>query len=305
MTALAPGPLLAHGDGAPLGAELGSTVLLIGLAAGACAAYLTGARRLAAAPEGAAGRSYAWRRWAFCAGAAVVVLALLPPLDPVVDASFPAHMVQHLVLVFVAAPLLALGAPGLPLLLALPARRRRDVAALRSTRVVRRLRGPDVLPAAGLAAFTTVLVVWHLPAVYSLALESEPVHVLEHACFLASAWLLWAPLTAPGRPLDGGRAVLYLFLGGFPMLPLGAVLVMATHALYPAQTGTGPAAVAAQQFAGVIMWVPPTFLTVGVCALVMLRWFAGMERTDPREAPLPPVLPPGLPDRLVHGEVSR
>jgi putative membrane protein len=297
--------LLAHGDPGPLGAQLGSTVLLAGLACGVCAAYLAGARRLAGAPEGSAGRSYAWRRWAFCAGAVVVVGALLPPLDPVVDASFPAHMVQHLVLVFVAAPLLALGAPGLPLLLALPRRPRRTVAALRGARALRPLRGPDALAAAGLAVFTGVLVVWHLPAVYSLALDSDPVHELEHACFLASAWLLWAPLAAPGRPLDGGRAVLYLFLGGFPMLPIGAVLVMATHPLYPAQTGTGPGALAAQQLAGVLMWVPPTFLTVGLCAAVVLRWFARMERTDPREAPLPPALAPALPDRLAHGELSR
>jgi putative membrane protein len=288
------GPVLAHGDDPSVGAQLGSTVLLAGVAAGICAAYLLGVRRLAGAPQGSAGRSWAWRRWAFCAGVAVVVAALLPPLDPVVDASFPAHMVQHLVLVFVAAPLLALGAPGLPLLLALPPRRRRGLAALRGTPAVRWFRGADALPATGLAAFTAVLVVWHLPAVYSVALESEPVHVLEHACFLGSAWLLWAPLTAPGRALDGGRAVLYVFLGGFPMLPLGAVLVMATHPLYPAQTGTGPGAVAAQQLAGVLMWVPPTFLTVALAAFVMLRWFARMERADPGSAPLPPVLPDAL-----------
>jgi putative membrane protein len=281
-----------------------STLLLVGIAAGVCAAYLTGARRLAAAPAGSPGRSWAWRRWAFCAGAAVVVLTLAPPLDPLVDDSFPLHMVQHMVLIFAAAPLLALGAPGLPLLLALPRRWRRRAASLRDRGPVRLVRAtPDLLPAVGLAAFTLVLVVWHLPAVYTAALDAEPVHVAEHLSFLGAAWLLWAPLAAPGRAaLDGGRAVLYVFLGGFPMLPVGAVLVMATRPLYPAQTGTGPGAVAAQQLAGVLMWVPPTFLTVGLAAVVVLRWFARMERADPGGAPLPP---PVLPDALAPRGASR
>jgi cytochrome c oxidase assembly factor CtaG len=286
------------------GAWGADTVLLLGVAVAVCAAYLAGARRLP--PGFRAWRAWGWRRWAFCAGVAVTVLAVLPPVDPVVDDSFVLHMAQHLVLMFVAAPLLALGAPGLPLLLALPPRWRRRVAAARSSGAGRRARAVVGSPVLDLVAFTLVLVGWHLPAVYTAALEHDLLHEAEHACFLLAAWLLWLPLAAPDRALDGGRGTLYVFLGGFPMIAVGAALVMAPRPLYPAQTGTGPGALAAQQLAGVIMWVPPTFLSLLVVSALVLSWFRGMERTSPGDSPLPAPIPPDLPG-LVAGreEVAR
>jgi cytochrome c oxidase assembly factor CtaG len=193
-----------------------------------------------------------------------------------------------------AAPLLALGAPGLPFLLALPHGWRRRVAVLRNSAPGRRVRAVVVSPVFAFVVFTVVVVAWHLPAVYTAALEDDVVHEAEHACFLLAAWLLWVPLAAPDRSLDGGRGVLYVFVGGFPMIGVGAALVMAPWPLYPAQTGTGPGALAAQQMAGVLMWVPPTFLALFVVAALVLFWFRGMERTSPGDAPLPPAIPPDL-----------
>lgn len=272
---------------------LPDTVLLVGVAAAVCAGYLAGARRLP--PGFRTWRAWGWRRWAFCAGVAITVLAVLPPIDPVVDDSFVLHMTQHLVLMFVAAPLLALGAPGLPLLLALPHRWRRRVAAARSSGAGRRARAVLTSPVLGLVLFAVVLVAWHLPSVYTAALEHDAVHVAEHVFFLLAAWLLWLPLAAPDRPLDGGRGTVYVFLGGFPMIGVGAALVMAPRPLYPAQTGNGPGALAAQQMAGVLMWVPPTFLSLFVVAALILSWFRGMERTSPGNCTPPPAIPPDLP----------
>jgi putative membrane protein len=294
--------VLAHE--ATAGARLSDTVLLVGAAAGMCAGYLAGARGLPAGVR--TWRAWGWRRYAFCAGVTVAVLAVLPPLDPVVDESFVLHMTQHLVLMFVAAPLLALGAPGLPLLLALPHRWRRRVAAVRSSGAGRRARAVLGSPVLALVVFAVVVVAWHLPAVYTAALEDDTLHEAEHACFLLAAWLLWLPLASPERTLDGGRGTLYVFLGGFPMIGVGAALVMAPHPIYPEQNGAGPGALAAQQMAGVIMWVPPTFLSLLVVAALVLSWFRGMERTSPGEAPLPSPTPPALPGMPVpREEVAR
>src|SRR3954452_23023798 len=141
--------VLAHE--ATAGARLSDTVLLVGVAAAVCAGYLAGARRL---PSGyRTWRAGGWRRWAVCAGGGATVLPVLPPIDPVVDESFVLHMTQHLVLMFVAAPLLALGAPGLPLLLALPVRWRRRVTAVRSSRAGRQARAVLTAPVTALAVF--------------------------------------------------------------------------------------------------------------------------------------------------------
>ena len=298
MPALAAGYLVtAHRETA--GAQLSDTALLVAAAVAVGAVYWLGLRRLHSRPgrhTGASiGGSWWWRRWCFATGLVVVVTALLPVIDPYVDHSFPLHMTQHLVLMFVAAPLLALGAPGLPLLLALPHRWRRRVAAVRGARTVRQGRAVATLPALCLLASTALLCVWHLPDLYDRALENDSVHVLEHVSFLVSGALLWFPLTTPARALDGGRAVLYVFVSGFPTAALGAILTLAPQPIYPEQTGTGPGALTAQQLAGVLMWIPSTFVAVLLCAALMLLWFRRMERSAPGTAPLPSPEPPPLP----------
>lgn len=298
------GTVFAHA--APGGSQLPETGVLLAAGAAVVVGYLVGSRRLLPArasrqsqhwrsPQWWAWRSWGWRRYAFCAGVVVVVIALFPVIDPVADHSFPLHMVQHIVLMFVAAPLLALGAPGLPFLLALPTGWRRRVAAVRGSRPARRVRALAALPALAVTAYSVILVTWHLPAVYTAALESAPVHIAEHVWFLLAGWLLWTPLTTPSRQLDGGSAVLYLFVSGFPMIGVGAALTMAPRPLYPAQTGTGPGALAAQQLAGVLMWIPPTFVSLGLSAVFLLFWLRRMERAAPGDAPLPSPIPPTLP----------
>ena len=283
------------------GPAVTETVVLVAAAAGVCALYLRGSRSLPTTAEGSpwAWRAWGWRRWAFCTGVAVLVAVLFPPLDPAIDASFPLHMLQHMLLLFVAAPLLALGASGVPLLLALPRPWRRRTARIRSSAGGRAVRRAVASPALGVAAFALVVFVWHVPPVFTAALESDPVHVAEHASFLAVGWLLWTPLAGINRVLEGGRAVLYLFLSGFPMTIIGAGLTLTPRSLYPAQTGTGPGALAAQQVAGSIMWVPSGFLTLGICLAAMLAWLMSMERSAPAGAPLPPPVPPVPPQGRV------
>jgi putative membrane protein len=300
--------MLLASAGEQAGSTRLETTVLLALAAAALTGYIAGARRLRGRSVGFwSWRRGPWRGWAFGAGVVVVVVALLPAIDPVVDESFPLHMVQHMVLMFVAAPLLALGAPGLPFLLALPMTARRTVAAVRSGRRARRARAVLVSPAVGVVGYSAILLVWHLPDVYTAALRSDAVHIAEHVCFLVAGWLLWAPLCGRDRVLEGGRGVLYVFLSGFPMSLLGAILTLADRPLYPAQTGTGAGAVAEQQLAGVLMWIPPTFLALGVCAVLVLFWLRGMEAVSPGTTPLPSAIPPPLPvaDSVVVGATRR
>jgi cytochrome c oxidase assembly factor CtaG len=285
--------VLAHASGTD--SPLIGTAVLVALGAAVLAGYLVGAARLHTPEHFWEWRSWGWRRWAFGAGVLVVVATLLPVIDPYVDDSFPLHMIQHMVLLFVAAPLLALGAPGVPFLLLLPRAARRRVNAVRGAASVRRVRTVTALPAVGVLGYSGVVLIWHLPAVYDAALGSDVVHIAEHACFLAAGWLLWAPLAAPLRRLDGGRGVFYVFLSGFPMSLVGAVLTLAPRPIYPQQTGTGPGALAAQQLAGVLMWIPPTIASLALCAVLILLWFRRMERTAPGTAPLPSPVPPALP----------
>jgi putative membrane protein len=297
--------VLAHASDAA--SPVPGTAMLVALGAAVLAGYLVGAARLRTGGSWAgrfwAWRSWGWRRWAFGAGVLVVVGTLLPAIDPVVDASFPLHMVQHMVLLFVAAPLLALGAPGLPFLLLVPRAWRPRFGAVRGAGPVRRLRAAAALPAVGVLIYSAIVLFWHLPAVYDAALRSDAVHIAEHACFLLAGWLLWAPLAAPVRRLDGGRGVFYVFLSGFPMSLVGAVLTLAPRPIYPEQTRTGAGALAEQQLAGVLMWIPPAIASLGLCAVLILLWFRGMERAAPGTAPLPPPVPPALP--TATGEVPR
>jgi putative membrane protein len=271
------------------GSGTAETVVLVGAAAAAVVAYRVGAARLLAVSPGS---SWRWRRRVFTSGVAVLVLVLLPPLEPLVERSFPTHMAQHIALLLVAAPLLALGTPGLPLLLALPRRWRRPVAALRASAPARRARAVAAVPAVVVAVHAAVVCAWHLPSLYEAALASSAVHVTEHAAFLAVGWWFWSLVTVPADLLDG-RTVLYVVASGLPMNLLGAVLTFAPRPLYPAQTGTGSRALTEQQLAGLLMWVPAALVSLGLCVVLVLLWLRRLERESPSEVPMPP---PSVPD---------
>src|SRR5437764_14188347 len=157
---------------------------------------------------------------AFFGGCAAMLAALNGPLHDLSDYYlFSAHMVQHLVLTLVVAPLLLAGTPGWMLdRLIEPLRRWR----LRRT-VVRALTRP--VPA--LALYAVALVAWHLPGPYNAALETHAWHVVEHLVLLATAVLAWWPVAsaatlAPGLPY--GAQILYLFAFGIPMTVVASMI---------------------------------------------------------------------------------
>ena len=144
------------------------------------------------------------RRWhggrlaAFLGGLAAIYLALASPIEPFAALLLQVHMVQHLLLMMVAPPLLWLGAPLFPLLRGLP----RPSAPTGSPRCcpappLRRLFGRLTHPLRRWLLFVAATWVWHAPPVYDLALRSNGWHYLQHACFLGTALLFWYPVVRP------------------------------------------------------------------------------------------------------------
>jgi putative membrane protein len=295
LTAAVP---VAHAGGAPASNALWQAwslepAVLAGLAV-AAAAYSLGVRRLWHAGPGAPSGP---RAAAFGAGLAVVALALVSPLDTLAEGLFAAHMAQHMLLVMVAGPLLVLGAPGLPLTVALRPRWRRRLGRLRRHPAVGAGRRLLTRPAVAWAVHVGTLWAWHLPAPYQSALGSELVHAAEHASFLGTAWLFWwVVLSRPGRRrLAPGFAVLYLFAAALQGSALGALLTLAPAPLYPLQAAAsapwGLDPLADQQLAGLIMWVPADLVYLGTAGALFMAWLMSLERASPRqEAPARPPL---------------
>lgn len=215
------------------------------------------------------------RTLAFAAGLVAVIAALASPLAWRAEALLSAHMLQHLALTLVAAPLLVLGAP---LSLALQASRppaRARLARLVRSRAIRLVTQPLV----GWGAFAAAMLATHLTGFYDLALRSSAAHAAEHALYVATALLFWLPVLGvnPVRRLHGwlGRTV-YLLVAMTPMSAVSAALIYAERPRYPSYVSAarelGVSALVDQQLAGAYMWVFGSLLMV--TATVAVGWQA-------------------------------
>lgn len=239
------------------------------------------------------GAVYRWRARAFMVGALALGIALVSPLDALGGTLLAAHMAQHLVLVLVAAPALALSAPGAPLLWALsrPHRRelawwwRRTGAVLLPTRVVR---SPLIVG----ALHGAVLWGWHLPRLYEGALRSDLLHLIEHASLVGTALLFWQAVVASGagRGRHAGTGVLACFVVSLTGGLLGALMTFARTPWYPVYDHHTAAwtlsAVADQQLAGLMMWGAGGVVYTAAALTLFGRWLtlAGRGESTTRQA---------------------
>lgn len=200
-------------------------------------------------------------------------------------------MIQHMLLMVVAAPLLLLGAPPRPLLRGLPRswirRVVRPIALFRPFRaLLHLLRQPLV---AG-ALYVFGLYAWHIPALYDAALSDEAVHVVEHAWFLATALLFWSCIIDPEpfrATLPYAARIPYLLLAGAAQNTiLGGLLAFSTRLLYPVYEGRperyGIDAVLDQRVGGAIMWVPGDLIFLAAASASFFLWLAQEERDQLR-----------------------
>jgi putative membrane protein len=212
---------------------------------------------------------------AFAAGWIVLVAALVSPLDALGAYLFSAHMVQHELLMVVAAPLMVLGRPLAAWAWAFsPAQRHAIGRGLR----VRWWAATWTLltdPLAAWALHALALWLWHVPRLFDAALANEGWHALQHACFLGTALLFWwAVLGRDTRSHpNSGFALAYLFTTMLHTSALGALLTLAPTAWYEGYAAStapfGLDPVQDQQLGGLVMWIPGGFAYV-VAGLVMV-----------------------------------
>ena len=151
----------------------------------------------------------------FAAGWFTLCVALVSPLHPLGGVLFSAHMIQHELLMIVAAPLLALGQPMAVFLKALPRAWAHALAAVGNAPAWLRIWRSITNPAVAWVIHAVALWMWHMPYLFDATLDNEWVHAAQHLCFLLSALLFWwAVIHGEDRRLGYGMAVLYLLLGG-------------------------------------------------------------------------------------------
>lgn len=251
--------------------------------------YTVGIRRL----WQRAGRGHVVSGWgvaAFFTGLVLLLVALCSPLDALADTLFSAHMVQHVILIAVAPPLLVLGIPTLPLLWGLPHDARIAIGRAWKASRLGAVGHALLRPIPALVLHTLALWLWHLPGPYATALANPAVHALEHTCFLVTALLVWWVAIRPlgRRPSDTAWALVVLIGTFVSSGALGAILTFADTPWYYAQSvgagAWGLTALEDQQLAGLIMWIPASFAYIIAILAIASRWLH-----DPEGAPAQPV----------------
>ncbi len=218
-----------------------------------------------------------WRgraTWCWGTGVGVVLVASLPVFETLAARSFTGHMVQHLLVIVIAAPLLVAGQPVRLARLSRPGTRRHGVKA-RGFGAAWRHYGALVAP----FAFVVVLFVTHLTSIYDDALHDRWLHEVEHAAYLLSAVAVWAAVLGAGRAAATARigAGFVVIAGG---ALLGMILLSASEPLMPtyaARLGTAKA-LDDQRAAAALMWTAGMLTTLPLLVVALWRWAAREDR---------------------------
>ncbi|HEU0066544.1 MAG TPA: cytochrome c oxidase assembly protein [Sphingomonas sp.] len=224
----------------------------------------------------------------FGLGWLALVAALVSPLHEAGERSFTMHMIEHEMLMIVAAPLLVLGRPMAMMLWAFPGGGRRVLGNVAQALAVPFAQATGCVTATVIQA--AALWLWHAPALFDRALASESWHAVQHLSFVISALLFWTAMLGRGRGQglglareragtashsSGATAALCLFATSIVTGALGALMAVSASPWYAgyARLGMAPfglSPVEDQQLAGAIMWVPGGVVHA-VAALVLVR----------------------------------
>lgn len=244
--------------------------------------YIRGLLRLNSA---ARARLFGGLRYAaFTAGIVTLFSALISPFDTLDDQLFSAHMVQHLVLLMIAPPLLILGRPALACFWAFPLPGRRAIGRVWIRSGLKHAVDLVMSPVIVWLLCSAALWFWHLPGPYGWALGSESVHAFEHVCFFLTSLMFWSLVLEPlgRRRMDYGSTLLFVATFGVQTGLLGALLTFAGRPLYAAHLSTtaawGLTPLEDQQLAGLIMWIPASLIHLTTLGVLFVVWMHTAER---------------------------
>ncbi len=207
------------------------------------------------------------RSVAFFAAVALLMLALVSPLDTLADSYlFSAHMAKHMLLVLIIPALFLIGTPR---------------------NVVRKV--PSVPPALAWSLGIFAMASWHVPALFNAALANEPLHIVEHLSLLVAGTIFWWPVLSPVEeeriaPVPSGVA--YLFAACLACTVIGILLTFASPGTYSipgnavdgrvlslVRDSWGISPEADQQLAGLLMWVPGCLIYLSAIMAMFARWY--------------------------------
>jgi putative membrane protein len=250
----------------------------------ATAAYLYWRGRRTA--SSALGRDATWDRGdtAFTLGLGALVLALVSPIAYFDITLQWDHMLQHVLLLLVAPPLILLGDPFRTAWSGYLAAQGRpvEIGDTGPARLMRVLHSGSRAATVVVVLFTANLLFWHIPSVYNDTLRIASIHDLEHLTFLVLGLLFWdqviSPLQAPGRLSLLGRSMVVLAGMGVSWV-LAVVIGYASQPLYAYPTPTGGLSLLAdQQIASGVMWVPGSTPFLIALLYLGIRWFDVADR---------------------------
>jgi putative membrane protein len=239
------------------------------------AVYLLGWLRLRTASATAIP---AWRVVSFVLGLFAIWVAAVSPVAVSDHRMLTAHMIQHLLLMTIASPMVWLGSPVLAMWNGLPQRTRNAALPVVRQPVAAGIGRAITRPAFCWLAAAAALVVWHVPAVFTLGMRSEMWHAIEQASFLATGLLFWWPVIQP-FPDESTEPrwtiLLYLFLASLPCDVLSGFLVFSERIAYPVYLCTphraGFSAFEDQQCAGALMWTCVTVVYLAAGTILAVR----------------------------------
>jgi putative membrane protein len=284
----------AEGAGGGVWSGWSPRLLVLAVLLGVAGFYGAGLVRLRASGGGRSALP-ARRAAGFAGGMLVLAASLLSPIDHLAEELSWVHVVQHMLLMNVAAPLLVVGMPFVVGLWALPRHGRR--AAGHWKRAAESWNPRRYLlwqPLVTWALFALTLWVWHLPRLYEAALDHRLLHDVQHVSFLAAACLFWRVLLDPVSRLrlSRGVGVVYLFATSLHASLLGLFMALAPRVWYSTYAAAAPGALLTpiedQQLAGLIMWMPACMIYAVVAALLFGWWLrddaAAAARVEPTVA---------------------
>ena len=221
----------------------------------------------------------------FTAGWLVLATALVSPLHEAGERSFAAHMIEHELIMLIAALLLATSSAGPTLLWGLPSSARQGFSRFVHLSAVGRSWAALSSPWIATALQAVALWLWHAPALFDMALAREGWHVAQHLSFLLTALLFWWAIARADADGRVGVATFCLLITACVGAALGALMALSSSPWYAVYAGMGMTPYGLtpeqdQQMAGLIMWIPGGVVHMGAAFVILYRWLQGQGGRD-------------------------